>query len=345
MKEGRIWNLIGKQLAGEATAEELAELEHWLHSLPNHALLYQSVRAYWQNKKKIPDSDAWPVWYAIEQKINQNDTEESTVKISEKHRFYLTFKVAAAATLLLLAAWFLFQYGEQTLLNFTATVQENAKGIRSKIMLPDGSLVWLNTESKLTYHQDFGETIRAVYLSGEAFFEVEKNPEVPFIIYLEKNHIQVMGTSFNVKSYENEKTVETSVMTGEVLFVKKGTGAEKKDSVYYITPNQKLAFFKDSGHVEKIKVNSQEDIAWIQGKLIFKNETWDQIAKTLERTYDTTIAFENPSLRNCRLTATFQEKTLREVLELIAMTEDFNYEIRQQVLIKGKGCVSDKVNK
>ncbi len=344
MKDKRIWNLIGRQLAGEATPEELDEIDVWLRSHPDHAWLYQSIGAYWQNNKKIPESDASRAWYALSRKIHQVAPAEEKVNSAKKYSFYRFYRIAAAVALCLLAAWLLFQYGAQRLLNLTATIEENARGIRSELMLPDGSQVWLNADSKLTYHQNFGETSRTVYLTGEAFFEVVKNPAIPFIIDLGAHQIQVLGTSFNVKSYADDKIVETSVVTGKVKFIKHGAHSEKDDSVYFITPNHKLAFFKDSGQVEKVAVDSREDRAWIEGKLVFKNEPWSQIAKTLERTYNVTIGFEDPSIKNCRLTATFQEENIEEVLQLIAMTGDFSYEIQRQVLIKGQGCISNQAN-
>ncbi len=344
MKDERIWNLIGRQLAGEAADEELAEIDQWLRAQPEHPRLHASIREFWQNRQKTTGSDASRVWQSLTQQINAETPEASKVSLPEKPRLAWFFKVAATVTVLLLAGWLLWQYGTQTLLNLTATVQENTRGNQSEIILPDGSRVWLNAESKLTYYPNFGAGSRTVYLSGEAFFEVEKNPDIPFIIHLGAHRIQVLGTSFNVKSYEDEETVETSVITGKVMFVKKAEHAGKNDSVYYITPNLKLALFKDSGQVETMRVDSREDMAWTQGKLVFKNESWDQIARILERTYDTAITFEDPALKNCRLTATFQKKTLEEVLELIAMTQDFSYEIHPRVLIKGKGCVDAKAN-
>lgn len=339
MKDEQIWNLIGRQLSGEASQEELIIIDLWKRSHPNNQVVHQIICEYWQSKHELPPSNARHIWSSLEQRINQKDFQEVSLGSYKKQKFQRwPLKVAAIITILLLAGWSFYYYGEQAITTLTSTVIENPRGTKSKIVLPDGSQVWLNAESKLVYHQDFGEQNREVYLSGEAFFDVEKNPDLPFIIQLSKSHIQVLGTSFNVRSYDDDEIVETSVVTGKVIFVKEEQGGSKDGSVHYITPNHKLAFSKSTGHIEKMEVDSQENMAWTQGKLIFKNTTWAEIAKTLERTYNTDIEFENESIKNCRITATFNEKTLKEILAMIAMTQEFDYEIDQQILIKGQGC-------
>lgn len=94
-----------------------------------------------------------------------------------------------------------------------------------------------------------------------------------------------------------------------------------------------------NGQVKTMQVDSREDMAWIQGKLIFKNATWTTISQTLERNYNMPVEFENASLKNCRLTATFQNKTLQEILELISLTQEFTFKKEQKrIVIQGKGC-------
>jgi ferric-dicitrate binding protein FerR (iron transport regulator) len=338
MSDEKIWNLIGRQLSGEANREELILIDTWKNSHPDNQIVYQKICEYWNHQHKPYPNNARQVWDSLEQQISKKDFEiASSNNSKEKKVKWWPLKVAAVITILVLAGWSAFYYGDLAIDNLTSTVVENPRGTKSKIVLPDGSQVWLNAESKLVYHQDFGQLNREVYLSGEAFFDVERNPDLPFIIQLDNSHIQVLGTSFNVRSYDDDEIVETSVVTGEVMFVEKILG-ETNGSIHYITPNHKLAFSKRTGHIEKIEVDSQENMAWTQGRFIFKNATWAEIAKTLERTFNTDIEFENESIKNCHITATFNEKTLKEILEMIAMTQEFDYEIDQGVMIKGQGC-------
>lgn len=339
MNEERIWELIGRQLAGEANKKEVAEIEQWRHTHPDNDKIYQTICEYWQSKEAVPTSHARHVWSILEKRINEHGYQEEKTHVSQKFYLWKLLKVAAVITLLLVSGLIFFHYRKQLFSDVTAKTEINPKGKRSKFTLPDGSQVWLNADSKLSYSDAFGEDKREIHLSGEAFFEVVRSPDLPFVIYLDNSRIQVLGTSFNVKFYKNDETVETSVLTGKVAFIRKTENAIQQDTAYYITPNYKLAFSKSSGLVEKLKVDSREDMAWTKGKLIFKNATWNAIAKTLERNYNTSIEFDNDALRNCRLTATFNGKTLKEILELIAMTQEFSYKTEQnRIVIMGRGC-------
>ena len=344
MEDKRIWSLISRKLAKEATPEELAEIEQWLQADPDHQLLYQTIYNYWQTQQLIPSSNSRQAWNALLNKIAQSEQQEKTVIFDLNLTRWRWLKVAAVVSLLLVAGLLVTRYYTQPFPYENATVTTTLKGQRTHITLPDGSTVWLNADSKLTYYQEFGEKEREVHLLGEAFFDVKKNPAVPFVIQLDNSRIQVLGTSFNVKAYGNEELVETSVVTGKVSFIAdQQSTTQAHGTTYYITPNQKLAFSKRSRKVSKTEVDSQDDKAWIEGKLIFNNDSWDQIAKTLERNYDTALIFKNEQIRNCHLTATFQENTLKEVLDLIKMTEEFSYRTEQKsIVITGKACPEPK---
>lgn len=339
MQEDHIWNLVGKQWDGTASPEEEKEIADWKNASTENTRLYDLICAYWGERSVAVSSSPQHTWKKVEARIA--DVEEKGGKaISLKRRslYARLLPIAATITLLILAGYYFFS-SDIALLPAAEIVKETPKSVRTQIELPDGSKVWLNADSKLTYSKQFGETGREVSLTGEAFFEVQRNPALPFVIHLENDsRIQVLGTSFNVKAYASDEVVETAVLTGKVMFVSEKTSANT-DTAYYLTPNQKLAFVKKSGKIERSEVNSQEEIAWIEGKLFFKNETWGHIAQILERSFNKQIRFENEVLKNCRLTATFEDNSLTEILDLISLTQEFDYTLQDNtVTILGKGC-------
>lgn len=219
MKDEHIWNLIGRQLAGEVSQEEMAEIDQWKNSEPDHQLIYLTICEYWKSKPAIPVSDSGQQWNVLQQKMQAQKWQQEKFAPERTSPLYTFFKVAVVITLLLVAGWVMYQFSGKTDASSVAKVEITPKGKRSKISLPDGSQVWLNADSKLTYTEDFGEKKRELSLTGEAFFDVVKNPDKPFIIHVDKASVRVLGTSFNVKSYSSDASIETSVVSGKVAFI------------------------------------------------------------------------------------------------------------------------------
>ena len=206
----------------------------------------------------------------------------------------------------------------------------------------------MNAGSKLDYTNvtETGEGTREVYLTGEAFFDVVKNPKRPFIIHTSSIDVKVLGTKFNVKAYPNDKTVETSLVQGSVeVFVKNRPGEK-----YLLKPNQKLVLLNEPEVPEigkKTEINKNANLAiiaikhltygkndtlsietsWIRNKLEFKDETFAEIARKMERWYDVTITFKTRELETEELNGDFSKETLRQALDALRFTTNFNYKI------------------
>jgi ferric-dicitrate binding protein FerR (iron transport regulator) len=228
--------------------------------------------------------------------------------------------------------------------------QTNPKGTRSQIHLADGSTVWLNADSHLSYPKTFAGALREVSLEGEAFFTVTPNPKQPFVVRLKTGSVRVLGTSFNIRAYAGDSTVETSVVTGRVAFIPKSvtTGQQpqpgRKETILtsdtlFLLPNVRAIQSLNRQAVATQPTVAANQIAWTESKLVFRNTPMGEVAKTLERWYGTPVSLEGESLRQCPLTGTFQNQSLREVMTLIAMTNQFQYELTPtRVTIKGPGC-------
>lgn len=358
MDQERFWVLLSRRLAGEATPTEDRELDLMLERDPEYRGQYDALRLYWEKKDHPSAEDAENVFQKTLAKIKNSNLTASEpfadpvidIRRGEKVGAGLgAWLVRVAAVLMFgVLGYFLYQQHQQQplLAHLFLEEKQNAKGVQSKITLSDGSTVWLNGDSKLRFPADFkaGQS-REIYLTGEAFFDVAKDARKPFIIHLKNSKIRVLGTSFNVKAYEEDEVVETSVVTGKVAFIpKEGVFSSPSTDTLLLAANVKAVYSTKTGEVRKEQTNSQIDKAWKEGKLIFRATRLDEVGKALERTYGKRVKFANQELKHCRLTASFENSSLEEVMYLLSRTRDFRYTISdREVVIEGKGCQPPKL--
>lgn len=218
----------------------------------------------------------------------------------------------------------------------------NPSGQKSVLFLPDGSKVWLNAASKIKYAKDFHQQeTRDIYLEGEAFFDVAHNAEKPFIVHTSLLKIKVLGTSFNVKSYTGEKTIETTLLEGKVRIEQTDADGSRIGDVE-LKPNQKAIFDRDSRVINVKEVDAGNSASWKSEKLIFDEEPMDDVIVQLERWYNVTIHVEGKGHLSCQLTASIEGESLRDVLNLIEGSHAIRYRIEgTDVYIEGKLCDPD----
>jgi ferric-dicitrate binding protein FerR (iron transport regulator) len=216
-----------------------------------------------------------------------------------------------------------------------ASLQEkrNAKGTKSIIQLPDGSKIWLNADSKLRYPEVFKGATREIYLNGEAFFDVAKSPDHPFIIHLANGTVQVLGTSFNVRAYDNESVVETSVATGRIAFIPKYRTSRKKQDTVYLAPDHKASYTFTSEELSTSATSGKEDRAWTEGKLIFRSMTMELIAIELERNFGKKVVFIGNGPKEYVFTGAFENNSLDEIMYYLSRTKNFKYKITNSELL------------
>jgi len=220
-------------------------------------------------------------------------------------------------------------------------------GSKSKVQLPDGTLVWLNADSKIIYDDNFQGKYREVQLSGEAYFEVVKNTEHPFIIHTKTIDIKVLGTVFNVRSYENEKTTETSLIKGsvEITIHHAGRKIVLKPNEKIVIQNRDTALREDQLPVKEIsddalitlkpihlieKDSSIPETLWIKNKLVFDNEPLEEIALKIERWYDVHVTITNNELKTEKFSGMFEDESMTEVLEALRLTGNFKYSVNKK---------------
>ncbi|MDP4290309.1 MAG: FecR family protein [Bacteroidota bacterium] len=233
------------------------------------------------------------------------------------------------------------------------------KGQKSKVILPDGTIVWLNSESTLSYSTDFGSSTRDVNLVGEAYFKVHKDKSHQFIVHIADVELKVYGTEFNVKSYSDENTIETTLVTGSLSIQK--ISANKTTTPLFLKPNQRAVIYKAELKDEETKIasdqivntqpaapqiptikaenillfeeaNVERRIAWKDQKLVFSDETFDDLALMLERWYDVKIVFESTEVQKYRFRGIFQNETIEQALNAMRYTTPFDYTIDHRTI-------------
>jgi transmembrane sensor len=168
-------------------------------------------------------------------------------------------------------------------------------GSQSKIVLPDGTIAWLNSGSILKYNTNYGNKNRTVYLTGEGYFEVQKDPKKPFFVYANNIKVKVLGTVFNVRSYKDEASVEVNLIEGKVDVMLENNAKNEKLT---LLPNNKVVYDKTSKTMQSFKSNAARSATWTTGKLCFVDASLEDISKDLERKYDVQIIIKTKQIKD-----------------------------------------------
>jgi ferric-dicitrate binding protein FerR (iron transport regulator) len=227
-------------------------------------------------------------------------------------------RVAALLFIPLLAAtfWTFYRTGAGPVQKYAMQQITSPPGIRSQVVLPDGSKVWLNSESTIQFPVPFHKESRNIALQGEAFFDVAKNPDQPFIVESGKVKVKVLGTRFNVKAYGNEANTEVILEEGKIAL----TLPENNKQEIPLKPGDRLVYEKTSNKASLSNENIQKYIAWHTGKLVFNDTPITEVAQMLSRWYGIEVIVTDPEIMNYRFTTTFENESLFQVIELLSMS-------------------------
>jgi len=195
---------------------------------------------------------------------------------------------------------------------------------RVQFSLPDGTIGWLNSSSSMKYNGNFTSD-RRIVLKGEAFFDVSEDNDRPFIVSASEISVKVLGTRFNIASYENENNVEVVLEEGELIF-----NNEVSDKSYTMSPNDLVTYDKINKNFSTKVVEPNKYLSWTEGKLIFRNDPLDVVARRLERWYNIDVEINGYHNGDLRLRATFIDEGLEEVLDLLKRSLQIDYKIESR---------------
>ena len=281
--------------------------------------------------KKYPSENAW-------KKVQEKIQKKSASRKLMFGKIFLNPIMRVAASVLVIV--FLSVAGYELFLNKEASIQmveiSSTDLIVKTFTLPDGSLVSLNSDTKLKYPRKFGKNTREVIIEGEAFFEVKPNKNKPFIIHAGNAQIKVLGTSFNVCAYPSEKLVEIIVKTGKVQVLNK-TNETKQNNELILNPGDKGTLEYSSNALLKTTNQDPNFLSWKTRVLIFRATSLGEVISNLEKVYKVNISLADPKLNELLLTAQFNDYSLDFILKVIETTFRMETQkINGQYIIKAK---------
>ena len=266
-------------------------------------------------------------WERLEKSI---DFKATIPKANERSLFANVYRYAAALLFVVLAGftmyYFLYNQGSEQLV---AEVQIQ------EVKLSEGSKVTVNSNSKLTYPKKFEKSKRVVALSGEAFFEVAKDPERPFIINVGDIRVEVLGTSFNVKAYDSHDNIEVTVSSGQVAIYR----PENPDERVVLIKGQKATFYKSTTKIEASINDNINFNAWKTKQIIFEDTPMPDVVRIINEIYKSDRKLVGGQLNECPVTTTFDNQSLESILNVLKSTLELKIEQKGNSFeISGEGC-------
>ncbi|MGN8068049.1 FecR family protein [Mucilaginibacter sp. 22184] len=349
MDQETLWILLGKKLNNEATADELRQLDILLAQPWADAYSIQVLEALWkQNPDRPPRFISHKLqekWDRLESRLEvdgshtdsfQGPEDKTDTPAKMKNIWHNPLWLSAAAACLVFGLLSLFYWRNFSGNNSGKTYQIAAPlGGISKIILPDGSKVWLNACSEIFYGTNYGNKYREIRLTGEAFFDVVKDSEHPFIVNTTTMQIKVLGTAFNVRAYANDNTSEASLIRGRIELTPVSNPDHKiilKPSEKLTLPNKNVHSNGDNNTLITLSALHHEqndslpaEAQWLENKLVFDDEYFDDVAKKMERWYGVSITFKNEELKQKKFSGKFTKESLATALDALKATSNFNF--------------------
>lgn len=345
MSEDIFFKLLSRQLAGEASEKELHQLKKMIDNDPELKKIYLSFNSPDEEVREEDLSKAEQAFALHSLKmhlhVSESSPDYSTRAITPR---LLWLSSVSFLLVCLLLVWLFSPFTSNSPLKSQVVTK---KGSKTMVKLPDGSSVWINADSRLQYADNFKGKLREVWLDGEAFFDVKKDPAHPFVIHTDKINIRVLGTSFNVKSYPTDQLIETSLIKGriEVSF------NDRPSETIILRPDEKLTVRKDQSepihsglnaeNTPKIKLDNLlrpsehsplVETAWMENKIAFSNCLMSDIALMLERRFDISVEFKSQDVMQYRYTGIFDDESIDDILKIMKISKPFNYKLNGKKL-------------
>lgn len=345
MGKSRFIELMAKSIGKIATEEELKELEEFFILFPDYRNTQNFTNSL-ETRVKEPDAlvEEKPLSERLEvlwQTINDASETPAVATGKNKIRSLIYWKWTAAAAILagVLTSVFFYRtdgYGKNMHRIYVPY------GKTKELVLSDGTKIKLNSGSIFIYPEEFSKTSREVSLTGEGFFEVSKNPKRPFLVHTNRLTVKVLGTIFNVKAYDDDKNIETTLLRGKVQ-IELNDQPEKK---VILLPNEKIIVANqlpsgqqtgNSGGYElktlpDIKAQDFKETAWISNRMVFTNESFDDVSKQIERKYNVQMIFEDPALMSEQISGVLEKESLENALQIIKMTTPFKFRVAGRLI-------------
>lgn len=345
------WELLDRYFKKQITNSEQHLLENWIAESKEHTLLFQEIDTDIKAGLPFPgnfNEDTFQTWSEL--KENYKIPRYFNIPLKKLYRLAAAIMIplllVGGLGGVIIAKSFLNNYSHNA---FTTIYSPG--GQKTKVTLPDKSIVWLNAKTTLKYTSAFNEKQRNVYLDGEAFFDVTHDKTRPFIVKTSTINIKVYGTTFNVKAYKEDGVTEATLVKGKISIEGIHVSGNDGDEII-IHPNETFSYVKDKAAFEKarlpesktqdkivskrvepiIQIAQKVDVAlivaWKDGKLCFKDENFSTLAYKLEQWYNVKIHFEDAEVQEIKYTGKFEKENINQVLRYLQILTPFEYDIK-----------------
>jgi len=323
-KQG-IDRLLDRYLKGETNVFENEQVELWL-------AIQEPERTEWSNLTAV-ERESW-LSNLLTDVQDSLVRDPKVIKMASRKTAWRKIMAAAASVILIsmIALYWLSDRNPASPDNLTGVhVAQNQK---RKVVLPDGSTVWINALSDLQYPKDFNARTREVYLSGEAYFDIKHVTDKPFIVHTGVLKTTVLGTAFNINAYRNSGQITVTVTRGKVAV------SDDHQILGFITPNQQISYDINEKTNHKKQVDAGAYVSW-PADLYFDNVTFESAANVLSERFNVDIEFANSAVKSCRFSGTaLAGKNLEHILKVICSFNQATYSHTAdgKILIDGPGC-------
>jgi len=313
-------SLIGKYLTGKETEAELVQLRSWLKESAENQKKFLSIKDVKSIASEIE------VYEKHDKDIAWKNYMDRIAMMSIR-KVLIWWKVAAAFFFLVgcggVLAFMTQRTGTTLEANEVYTTVSTINGQNSKIILPDSSVVWINSGTTLSYNSNFAAKQRDIRLIGQAFFQITRNEKMPLTVTCNDLKVKVLGTRFDVSAYPNDNQISVILESGKVELLKDNS----KSFGYTMSPGEMAEFNTNRKEISISKVNTNKFTSWKDGILNFKNDHMGDVFNKLDRWYNIKVEVKDPEVYKLIFNATIVNESVEEIFELIRFTCEVNYKI------------------
>lgn len=320
-----LYNIIAKKISGQSTEAEEKKYEEWLDTTPEAKDTYSEIQNIWSNVHFSHENPELISQEEVSEKIWSSTFEKENNKKYKRIGGLNILKLAAIFIIFLTAPFvvlYLVDINQEEVLQVTTISKQTLPGQKSTITLQDGTIVYLNSGSKISYKSNYNDSLRIIELEGQAFFEVFKDKSKPFVVKCKNLEVEALGTSFDVNAYK-DIPIQVSLLTGNVrVSIPSSLGTQKE---LILNPGEFSIVNNDGIFKSKGIFNPYEILAWKEGRLIFKDETIGEIVPKLELWFGVQIHNYSEVDPNRPFNTTFEKENLDNILMNIGTVLEFDY--------------------
>jgi len=331
MNETTNWELLAKYISGEYNSTEKEEIESWINESENNREIFNSAKKMWAlPEESYEPSDTKAIWerVKIETGLTTKPVNDEKSIFESQSVFQIIYgspilKYAAVFVIVISAAFFYYLSTSVPTSQDYLTLNVEMGG-QQKIVLSDGSIITLDAGSTLKYPEKFEGDLREVEFSGEAYFEVEHNKEKSFKVIAEHALIEVLGTKFNIRTFNENRNVNVFVSEGKIAL-----SSEKAKSQKQILTKGYFSSVDESGKLaEPQEMDLDSEMSWLKGEKYFENVRVTEVLSQIERWYDVQFQYNENNLKNDELTLIVHKNSLNDMMEVISGLTSMDYKIK-----------------